>query len=88
MKLSNLLMLSVAGAIGATYIARANPPQPQPQKTTLKQWKIQPVSAPTVDTRSAHQALLDRQKQLAEKNFSCDCNGCRMAALQLGVTLN
>lgn len=88
MKLFNLLLLSVAGAIGATYLARANPSQPQPEKTTLKPWKIQPVPAPTIDPKSAHQALIARQQQLAEKNFSCDCNGCRITAQQLGVTLN
>jgi hypothetical protein len=88
MKLFNLLMLSVAGAIGATYLTQANPPQPQPENTTLKPWKIQPVPAPTIDPKSVHQALLDRQQQLAEKKFSCDCNGCRIAAQQVGVTLN
>ena len=88
MKLLNLLMLSVAGAIGVTYLAQANPPQSQPEETTLKPWKIQPVTAPTIDPKSAHQALIARQKQLTQKNFSCDCNGCRVTAQQLGVTLN
>ena len=88
MKLFNLLWLPVAGAIGATYLAQANQPQPQPQPEALKAWKIQPVAAPIIDPKSAHQALLARQKQLTDKNFSCDCNGCRVAALQVGVTLN
>ncbi|WP_310414197.1 hypothetical protein [Chamaesiphon sp. OTE_8_metabat_110] len=88
MKLFNLLWLPVAGAIGATYLAQANPSQPQPQPEALKAWKIQPVAAPVIDPKSAHQALLARQKQLAGKNFSCDCNGCRVAALQVGITLN
>ena len=88
MKLFNLLWLPVAGAIGATYLAHANQPQPQPEATTLKAWKIQPVAAPVIEPKSAHQALLARQKQLADKNFSCDCNGCRVAALQVGITLN
>jgi hypothetical protein len=88
MKLFNLLWLSVAGVVGASYLAQANQPQPQPQKQTLNVWKVQPVAMPTIDKKTAHQVLLSRQKQLAEKNFSCDCNGCRMAARQLGVTLN
>lgn len=98
MKLFNLLWLSVAGVVGASYLAQANPrqPQPQPQKDTLKPWKVQPVTMPIIDTRSrsvgfaesAHQALLARQNQLAGKTFSCDCPSCRVAARQLGVTLN
>jgi hypothetical protein len=88
MKLFNLLLLPAAGVVGASYLAQANQPQPQPETTTLKVWKIQPVAAPVIDPKSAHQALLARQKQLAEKSFSCDCNGCRVTAQQLGVTLN
>jgi hypothetical protein len=90
MKLVNLLWLSVAGVIGASYFAKANPPQSQSQlqSEALKAWKIQPVAMPTIDPKSAHQALLSRQKQLAGKSFSCDCNGCRMAAWKLGVKLN
>jgi hypothetical protein len=86
MKLFNLLWLPFAGMIGASYLAHAN--SPQPEQETLKVWKIQPVAIPTIDPKSAHQALLARQKQLADKNFSCDCNGCRVAAQQVGVTLN
>jgi hypothetical protein len=90
MKLFNLLWLSVVGVVGASYLAQANPrqPQQQPQKNTLKPWKVQPVAMPVIDTRSAHQALLARQNQLAGKTFSCDCPSCRVAARQLGVTLN
>lgn len=88
MKLFNLLWLPAAGMIGASYLAQANQPQPQPQQEALKAWKIQPVAAPIINPQSAHQALLARQNQLAGKNFGCDCNGCRMAAQQVGVTLN
>jgi hypothetical protein len=88
MRLFNLLCLSVAGVVGASYLAQANSPQPQPQKETLKAWKIQPVAMPIIDKKTAHKALIARQEQLAGKNFSCDCNGCKMAALQLGITLN
>lgn len=88
MKLFHLLWLPVAGVIGASYVTHANSPLPQPQPVTLKAWKIQPVAMPTIDPKTAHEALLARQKQLADKNFSCDCNGCRMAALQVGVRLN
>jgi hypothetical protein len=88
MKPFNLLWIPAAGVVGASYLAQANQSQPQPQQEALKVWKIQPVAAPVIDSKSAHQALLARQKQLAGKTFSCDCNGCRMAAQQLGVTLN
>jgi hypothetical protein len=88
MKLFNLLWLSVVGVAGASYLAQADSPQPQPQPEALKPWKIQPVPVPVIDARSAHQALLQKQKQLAGKEFSCDCNGCRVTAQQVGVTLN
>jgi hypothetical protein len=88
MKLVNLLWLSVVGVAGASYLAQANSPQPQPQPEALKPWKIQPVPVPVIDTLSAHQVLLLKQKQLANKEFSCDCNGCRVTAQQVGVTLN
>ena len=86
MKLFNLLWLSIAGIVGVSYLMQTNAPQPQPE--ALKPWKIQPVAVPIIDTRSAHQALLARQNQLAGKTFSCDCPGCRVVARQLGVTLN
>jgi hypothetical protein len=88
MKLFNLLWLPVAGIVGASYLAQANSPQSQPQPETLKVWKIQPVAMPIIDPKTAHQVLLARQKQLADQNFSCDCNGCRVTAQQVGVTLN
>ena len=88
MRLFNLLWLPAAGVVGASYLAQTNPPQPQPQPETIKAWKIQPVAMPVIDKKTAHQALIARQNQIAGKNFSCDCNGCRMAAQQVGVTLN
>jgi hypothetical protein len=88
MKLFNLLWLPIAGVVGSSYLAQGNSPQPQPEQARLKVWKIQPVAMPTIDKKTAHQALLARQKQLADKNFSCDCNGCKVAAAQVGVTLN
>ena len=87
MKQLNLLWISVAGIVGASHLAHADAPQPK-QSEPLKAWKVQPVEMPTIDAQTAHQALLSRQQQLADKNFSCDCNGCRLAAQQVGVTLN
>jgi hypothetical protein len=87
MKLFNLLWVPVVGLAGTSYISQADSPPPQPIDS-LKAWKVQPVAMPTIDPRSAHQALLSRQQQLAGKNFTCDCNGCRLAAQQVGVTLN
>ena len=87
MKQLNLLWISVAGIVGASHLAQADVPQPKPS-ATLTVWKVQPVAMPKIDSRSAHQALLSRQQQLAGKTFSCDCPSCKLAAKQLGVTLN
>ncbi len=88
MRLFSLILLPAAGVIGTSYLTQANQPQPQPKQETIKAWKIQPVAIPVIDKKAAHQVLIARQKQLADKNFSCDCNGCRIAAQQVGVTLN
>ena len=87
MKQFNLLWISVAGIVGASHLAQADAPQPK-QPEPLKAWKIQPVAMPTIDAQTAHQALLSRQQQLTGKIFSCDCPSCKLAAKQLGVTLN
>ena len=87
MKKLNLLWMSVAGIVGASHLAQADAPQPQ-QPEPLKAWKVQPVEMPTIDAQTAHQALLSRQQQLVDKNFTCDCNGCRLSAQQVGLTLN
>jgi hypothetical protein len=88
--LQKLLLLSVPGSVGVgVIIASANTSQPQPKVAEIPtEWKIQTVEIPKIDQKSIHQAFLDRQKQLKDRNFSCDCNGCRVAAAQIGIAIN
>ena len=85
-----LLLLAFPGSVG---IGIANLPtdtaQSQPQVVKMPtEWKIQTVAVPKVDKKSVHQIFLARQKQLKDLNFGCDCNGCRVAAAQVGITIN
>jgi hypothetical protein len=88
--LQKLLLLAIPGSVGAgVIIASANTSQSQPQIAEIPtEWKVQTVEMPKIDQKSIHQAFLDRQKQLKDRNFSCDCNGCRLAAAQMGITIN
>jgi hypothetical protein len=85
-----LLLLGIPGSVGlGLAIVPTNRSQPQPQIAEMPtEWKIQTVEMPKIDKKSIHQAFLDRQKQLKDRNFSCDCNGCRVAAAQIGITIN
>ena len=87
MRLINLLSLPLALLSGSNYLEQAQALSPI-EKETLTAWKIQPVAIPIIDKTSAHQALLSRQKQLTNKDFTCDCHGCRAFAQQSGITLN
>ena len=87
MRLINLLSLPIALLSGSNYLEQVQALTPV-KKETLTAWKIQPVAIPVIDQTSAHQALLSRQQKLTRKDYSCDCNGCRMAAQQLGISLN
>ncbi len=85
-----LLLLAIPGSVG---LGIANLPtdifQPQPQTAEMPtEWKVQAVETPKFDKKSMHQALLDRQKQVKDRNLSCDCNGCRVASAQVGITIN
>jgi hypothetical protein len=88
--LQKLLLLAVPGSVGVgVIIASANTSQSQPQIAEMPtEWKVQTVEMPKLDKKSIHQAFLNRQKQLKDRNFSCDCNGCRLAAAQVGITIN
>jgi hypothetical protein len=85
-----LLLLTIPGSVGlGIAIIPTQVSQSQPQTVEMPtEWKIQTVEAPTPDKKSIHQAFLDRQKQLKDRNFSCDCNGCRITAAQVGITIN
>jgi hypothetical protein len=85
-----LLLLAIPGTVGlGMTILPINISQPQPQIVEMPtEWKVQAVETPKFDKKSMHQALLDRQKQLKDRNLSCDCNGCRVASAQVGITIN
>ena len=87
-----LLLLAVPSSVGLgaiVTVTSGNTSQPQPETAkTPTEWKVQTVEMPKLDRKSIHQAFLDRQKQLKDRNFSCDCNGCRVAAAQMGITIN
>ena len=85
-----LLLIAVPGSIGlGVIVTSANRSQSQPEVVEVPtEWKVQTVEMPKPDQKSIHQAFLDRQKQLKDRAFSCDCNGCRVAAAQMGITIN
>ncbi len=85
-----LLLLAIPSSVGlGLAIIPTNGSQPQPQIAEMPtEWKVQPVEMPKFDKKSIHQVLLDRQKQLKDRNLGCDCNGCRVAAAQVGVVIN
>ncbi len=85
-----LLLLAIPGSVGlGMTLLPANVSQPQPQIAEMPtEWKVQAVEVPKFDKKSMHQALLDRQKQVKDRNLSCDCNGCRVASAQVGIIIN
>ena len=85
-----LLLLAIPGSVG---LGIANLPtdisQPQLQAAEMPtEWKVQAVGIPKFNKKSIHQVFLERQKQLTDRSLSCDCNGCRVAAAQVGITIN
>jgi hypothetical protein len=85
-----LLLLAIPSSVGVGIASIShNLDQPQPQAIELPtEWKVQSVPIPEIVNISAHQVLLERQKQLTNRDFSCDCNGCRVAAAQVGININ
>lgn len=85
-----LLLLAVPSSLGlGAIVVSGNTSQPQPETAKMPtEWKVQTVEMPKLDRKSIHQAFLDRQQQLKDRNFSCDCNGCRVAAAQVGIAIN
>lgn len=86
-----LLLIAVPGSVGlGVSIVQTDrlPSIEQNAAIVPTEWKIQPVEAPKIISKSAHQLLLDRQKQLSNRDLSCDCNGCRVAAAQTGIKIN
>jgi hypothetical protein len=85
-----LLLIAIPGSIGlGMTIGQINGTKSPPQIAEMPtEWKVQTVEAPKIDQKSTHQAFLDRQQQLKDRNFSCDCNGCRIAAAQMGIRIN
>jgi hypothetical protein len=85
-----LLLIAIPSSIGlGMTIWQINGAKSPPQIVEMPtEWKIQTVEAPKTDKKSIHQAFLDRQQQLKDRSFSCDCNGCRVAAAQIGIRIN
>jgi ribonuclease I len=85
-----LLLIAIPGSVGfGMAIIPTQVSQSQSQTVEMPtEWKIKTVAAPKLDKQSIHQAFLDRQKQLKDREFSCDCNGCRITAAQMGITIN
>jgi hypothetical protein len=84
-----LLLLAIPGSVGLGIANLPTDTPSQPQIVEMPtEWKVQVVETPKFDKKSMHQALLDRQKQLKDRNLSCDCNGCRVASAQVGITIN
>jgi hypothetical protein len=85
-----VLLFAIPSSLGVGIASIShNLAQPQPQAIELPtEWKVQSVPIPAIVNISAHQVLLERQKQLTNRDFSCDCNGCRVAAAQVGININ
>jgi hypothetical protein len=86
-----LLLLAVPGSItlGGMAIVSTNTAQSQPEVVpTPTQWKVQAVETPKIVNKTPHEVFLARQEQLANRDFSCDCNGCRVSAASVGIKLN
>jgi hypothetical protein len=86
-----LLSIAIPGsvALGGMAIVSTNTAQLQPEVTAIPtQWKIQVVETPQIVKKTPHQVFLARQQQSANRDFSCDCNGCRVAAANVGIKIN
>jgi hypothetical protein len=86
-----LLLIAIPGSVGlGVSIVQADRLPSIEQHTAIvpTEWKIQTVEPPEIISKSAHQLLLDRQKQLSNRDLSCDCNGCRVAAAATGIKIN
>lgn len=92
MQLPNkLILLAIPGsvALGGIAMVSTNIAESQPEEAAIPtQWKIQAVEIPKLVKKTPHQVFLARQEQLANRDFSCDCNGCRVAAAAVGVEIN
>jgi hypothetical protein len=85
-----ILLLTIPSSIGlGMVIVSTNTAQSQPEVVaTPTQWQVQAVEIPKIVKKTPHQVLLERQKQRSNRDFSCDCNGCRLAAAQMGIKIN
>ncbi len=86
-----LILFAIPGsvALGGIAMVSTNTAQSQPEAPpTPTQWKIQVVETPKIVNKTPHEVFLARQQQLANRDFSCDCNGCRVSAASVGIKLN
>lgn len=92
MQLPNkLMLLAIPGsvALGGIAMVSTNIAESQPEEPAVPtRWKIQVVETPKLVKKTPHEVFLARQEQLANRDFSCGCNGCRVAAAQVGIQIN
>jgi Skp family chaperone for outer membrane proteins len=92
MKLSQqLLLLSIPSSIGLgiAVVSTNTTTQSHPELAVVPtQWRVQAVETPKIVSKTPHQVFVERQKQLSNRDFNCDCNGCRLAAAQMGIKIN
>jgi hypothetical protein len=85
-----LLLMVIPSSIGwgMTILPTNGSPPPSQIAPMPTEWKVQSVQPPNPNQISIHRVFLDRQKQRSNRDFSCDCNGCRLAAAQKGIKIN
>jgi hypothetical protein len=86
-----LLLLGIPSSIGLgmAMVSMNTIAQSQSDVAAIPtKWQVQAVETPKIFNKTPHQVFVERQKQLSNRDFSCDCNGCRLAAAHLGIKIN
>jgi hypothetical protein len=86
-----LLLLTIPSSIGLgmAMVSTNTTARSQPEVAAVPtEWVLQAVETPKIVTKTPHQVFVERQNQLSNRDFNCDCNGCRLAAAQMGIKIN